>query len=126
MNRVTRRKRISHLGRDPRMNTLTRGVIRAGAVALGLATLGWSERAQAAGFATQHFGGEQGTVVATNPTAVYYNPGALGFSGGGALGLYGQLAVRTESWTRQAAPGDLMTTPDSQIGNYGTASLVNV
>jgi long-chain fatty acid transport protein len=105
------------------MKSLKRGVV--GASALGLAILGWSREAKASGFSAQRFGGEQGSVVATNPTAVYYNPGAMGFSGGGALGLYGTLALRRVTWNRAPAASDVQTT-DAQVGNIGEGRLFNV
>ncbi|HLK37094.1 MAG TPA: hypothetical protein VKU41_10120 [Polyangiaceae bacterium] len=104
---------------------MRRGVFGVGAVALGFATFGWSPSVHAAGFATQRFGGEQGGVLATNPTSVYYNPGAMGFTGNGALGVYGSAAFRNITWQHQAtvAPG---ASPDSQIGNSGEAHAFNV
>jgi long-chain fatty acid transport protein len=92
---------------------------------MGLAIAGWSPAAEASGYASQRIGGEQGSVLATNPTAVYFNPGGLGFSGGGALGVYGTLALREISWTHTAtpSPGD---PPGAQLGNSGRAHLFNV
>jgi long-chain fatty acid transport protein len=105
------------------MKSLKRGVVGAGAVAFAI--LGGSREAKASGFAAQRFGGEQGSVVATNPTAVYYNPGAMGFSGAGALGVYGTLALRSVTWSRAPAASDVPT-PDAQVGNIGEARLFNV
>jgi len=84
--------------------------------------------AKAAGFASQQFGGEQGTVVATNPTALYYNPGALGFSQGTAFGTYGSLAVRHATWTHPYSPtsGDVADPADAQGADTGEAKLLNV
>lgn len=85
-----------------------------------------SREAAAAGFATQHFGGEQGTVLATNPTSLYYNPAGLGFSEGIHLYIDGNIALRHATWTHQAPPPGQQDQPDSQVGNSGTASLFNV
>ena len=71
------------------MKSLRRCVVSAGAVALAMA--GGSREAKAAGFANTNAGGEQGTVVSTNPMALYYNPGAMAFAKGSQLGLYGAL-----------------------------------
>src|SRR5580704_9356064 len=72
---------------DPGMKSLRRCVVSAGAVALAMA--GGAREAKAAGFANTNAGGEQGTVVATNPMSLYYNPGAMAFAKGSQLGLYG-------------------------------------
>jgi long-chain fatty acid transport protein len=89
--------------------------------------VGSPRTAHAAGFATQQFGGEQGSVVATNPTAIYYNPGALGFSEGTELGMYGQLAIRHASWAHtKATDPDQMNPAVPQNANLGTANLLNV
>jgi long-chain fatty acid transport protein len=50
--------------------------------------------AAAAGFAAARFGGEHGNVTEHNPTAVYYNPGALALSEGVRLYVDGTLALR--------------------------------
>jgi long-chain fatty acid transport protein len=81
--------------------------------------------AGAAGFATAHFGGEHGSVVTTNPTALYYNPGSLGFSEGTHLFLDGQIALRGATWDHPAAPSD-PPSPPNNLGNSGHASLLNV
>ena len=97
------------------------------AAATTLSLLGISVgTAEAAGFASQQFGGEQGNVVATNPTALYYNPGALGFSPGTALGVYGSLAVRHATWTHQQAPSDIPDPANAQGADTGEARLLNV
>jgi long-chain fatty acid transport protein len=82
--------------------------------------------AWAAGFATQQFGGEQGNVLATNPTALYYNPGAMGFSEGTGLGLYGQLAIRTATWDHPQAASDIPDPSGAQGADTGKAKLTNV
>ncbi len=80
----------------------------------------------AAGFATAHFGGEQGSVVSTNPTALYYNPAGIGFSQGTDLYLDGQLALRGMSWQHALAPSDPADPPGGEGANAGTAHLFNV
>jgi len=97
----------------------------AGAMAGSLVGI-WTGTAGAAGFATQQFGGEQGSVVASNPTALYYNPGALGFSPGTALGMYGSLAVRHATWTHAKASTDQPDPADAQGADTGEAKLLNV
>src|SRR5271165_6872149 len=94
------------------------------ASALGIAVCGW--QASARGFATQTFGGEHGSVVETNPTALYYNPGAIGFSGNTGIGLYGALAVHSLTWTHAKAVDDLADPKDGQGANTGKATLLNV
>jgi long-chain fatty acid transport protein len=106
------------------MKSLRRCVVGAGAVALAAVT--GSRDAQAAGFANTRIGGEQGSVVATNPTALYYNPGAMGFASGSQLGLYGSLALRHFSWTRAGNPTtDVAPPAGAEASNIGTASLTN-
>jgi long-chain fatty acid transport protein len=84
-----------------------------------------TERAEAAGFATARFGGEHGSVVTTNPTAVYYNPAGIGFSDGAHLMLDGQIALRHVTYGRRSMPSD-PTDPAMNAGNTGVASLLNV
>jgi len=88
--------------------------------------LGAHRDARASGFDTAHFGGEHGSVVTTNPTALYYNPAGVGFSEGTHIFLDGNLAVRNMSWTHQLAPSDPPDPPGGQGANAGTAHLLNV
>jgi len=105
----------------------SRAIAAGGLVAVtALAGASWSRDARAAGFATAHFGGEQGTVVATNPTALYYNPAGIGFSKGTDIFLDGQLALRGASWDHALAPTDPTVPPDVAGANSGTAHLLNV
>ena len=53
--------------------------------------------AQAAGFASARFGGEHGHVLASNPTALYYNPAGIAFSQGTRLMVDGVVAWRQGS-----------------------------
>jgi long-chain fatty acid transport protein len=101
---------------------------RIGGLGAGVAAacLAWSGDAAAAGFATAHFGGEQGSVVATNPTALYYNPAGIGFSQGTDVFLDGQLALRGMTWNHALAPSDPPDPPGGEGANAGTARLFNV
>jgi long-chain fatty acid transport protein len=105
------------------MNRL-RGTVVVGALVVAVSA--WEQGANAAGFATQTFGGEHGNVVETNPTALYYNPGALGFSSGGSLGLYSSLAMHSVTWTHSQASDDYPDPPGAQGADTGKASLFNV
>jgi long-chain fatty acid transport protein len=104
------------------MKSLRRCVVVAGALAI--ATVCGAREAHAAGFANTRIGGEQGTVVSTNPTALYYNPGAMGLAHGSQLGMYGSLALRHATWDRPASPSDIQD-PATQVGNTGKASTFN-
>jgi long-chain fatty acid transport protein len=111
--------------RRPRTALAVAGVGALGAVA-GLVCVAWSSDAVAAGFATAHFGGEQGSVVTTNPTALYYNPAGIGFSEGTHVFLDGQLALRGMTWDHALAPTDPPDPPGGEGANSGTARLLNV
>ena len=107
------------------MNRLRGSLAAAGA--LSLAVCAWEGAAAAAGFATQTFGSEHGTVVDTNPTALYYNPGALGFgSKNGTIGMYGSLALHGITWKHDKAIDDYADPPGAEGANTGKASLLNV
>jgi long-chain fatty acid transport protein len=93
---------------------------------LFLAIAAGSREAAAAGFATQRFGGEQGSVVSTNPTALYYNPAGIGFSEGIHLYLDGDIALRHATWSHVAPQPGPSDPTDSQVGNSGDARLLNV
>jgi long-chain fatty acid transport protein len=82
--------------------------------------------AAASGNAIARFGGEHGTVNAINPTALYYNPGALGFSEGTQLFVDGQLALRSFSWEHARGQGDSPEPARYAGANYGTARALNV
>jgi long-chain fatty acid transport protein len=105
------------------MNRMGRIVV-AGGVCLAL--IGGAGTARAAGFATQHFGGEQGNVLTSNPTALYYNPAGIAFSKGIDLYLDGNIAIRHATWDHTAPPPGPSDDPNSQQGNSGTAHLLNV
>jgi long-chain fatty acid transport protein len=96
----------------------------AGAVCLAAAA--GAADARASGFATQHFGGEQGNVLTSNPTALYYNPAGIAFSEGIHLYLDGNIAIRHATWSHVAPKPGPSDPPDAQAGNNGTAHLLNV
>src|SRR5258708_769423 len=85
----------------------------------GVITLASIRSANAAGFASARFGGEHGNVTESNPFALYYNPGGLGFSKGVGAMLDVQLALRRTTWSHTAPPPDpaLSQPPDMQVGN---------
>jgi long-chain fatty acid transport protein len=93
------------------------------------AALLFPTRADAAGFASARFGGEHGNVLSINPTALYFNPGAMAFVVPDVT-LYADLSVamRSASYTheRSLAPTDLPEPPDGRGANYGKATLFNV
>ncbi|HTQ45751.1 MAG TPA: outer membrane protein transport protein [Polyangiaceae bacterium] len=110
---------------------MTRPARVAARAAVVLAVLGagaaWPLDARAAGFATARFGGEHGTVVTTNPTALYFNPAGIGFSDGTHVFLDGQLAMRNATWEHTLAPSDIVPqNPAGSEGNAGRAHLFNV
>ncbi len=85
-----------------------------------------SGTAHAAGFATARFGGEHGSVVTTNPTALYYNPAGIGFSEGVDVFLDGNLAFRTATVNHAPAPTDPPDPSGGEGANSGSAHLFNV
>jgi len=105
------------------MGTFRRSVVTGGIVLLAVTGAG---SADAAGFASARFGGELGNPVTTNPTALYYNPAGIAFSEGVDLFGDADLAIRHATWTHEA-PAPLASEQQySQVGNSGTASLLNV
>ncbi len=105
------------------MRTFRRNVVGASAVILAVAC---TRDARAAGFASARFGVELGKPVTTNPTALYYNPAGIAFSEGVDLFGDGDLAIRHATWTHQAPTPGPSDQPQSQAGNSGKASLLNV
>jgi long-chain fatty acid transport protein len=85
-----------------------------------------SGSARAAGFATARFGGEHGSVVTTNPTALYYNPAGIGFSHGTDVFVDGTLALRHLTYSHPAAASDPPDPPGASGANSGEAHLFNV
>jgi long-chain fatty acid transport protein len=101
-----------------------RGVLGLGVTALICAA--WPRAAHAAGFSLQHFGGEHGNVVETNPLALYYNPAGIAFSEGIHLYLDGEVAMRSETWDHPQPVKGTLDQPNGPVGNGGHASLFNV
>src|SRR5687767_15048388 len=94
-----------HLRRRPRYaSTIVRKVLFAALLA-GIVSA--SDLGHAAGFASARFGGEHGNVTAVNPTALYFNPGAIGLSEGAHLFLDGTLALRRVTWEHPPAANDV-------------------
>lgn len=99
----------------------------AGAVVLaGAFILAGAAPAHAAGFASARFGGEQGHPLASNPTALYYNPAGLGFSEGTAVLVDGVLALRQGSWDHGLAPSERVDPAGADGANTGRASFRNL
>ena len=105
------------------MKRIGRSVVAGGVCLAAAAAAG---DASASGFATQHFGGEQGNVLTSNPTALYYNPAGIAFSEGIHLYLDGNIAIRHATWSHVAPTPGPSDPPESQAGNTGTAHLLNV
>jgi long-chain fatty acid transport protein len=95
------------------------------ALALGFALL-LPASAEAAGFASARFGGEQGHVTASNPTALYFNPAGIGFSEGVALYVDGVLALRHGSWQHALSPSERVDPADASGANTGRATFRNL
>lgn len=96
------------------------------ASSLVLAALCGVTEARAAGFATARFGAEHGNVTETNPTALYFNPGAIGASVGLHLYADGLLALRRVTWTHPRAPNEVADPPGAAGANNGRAEALNV
>lgn len=115
-----------------------RKLILSGATA---AVLLGAAQAEASGLATARFGGERGTPMQSNATALYYNPGALAAADDG-IGAFLDVNVawRTANYTRTPIPGceagadsstcsypNEVPEPSDAVGaNNGSASLGNV
>lgn len=84
----------------------------------------WAGPAAASGFSVARFSGEHGHPTTDNPTALYFNPGALRtrrvelF----ADGLFG---LRRVTYTREAQPSDEPDAPGAAGANVGRATLRN-
>src|SRR5690348_16756158 len=109
--------------RSPCRRAMSRTLLVLGGVA---AVATWAHGAKASGFAAARFGGELGGVMATNPTALYYNPAGIGFSTGTSLFVDGSLAIRHFSWRHRRAPTDAPDPPGGEGANTGTAAVTNV
>lgn len=97
-----------------------------GAAALVLGVLCCVTETRAAGFATARFGAEHGNVTEVNPTALYFNPGAIGASEGLHLYADGTLALRRVTWTHPSAPSDGADPPGAAGANSGRAEALNL
>ena len=93
------------------------------------ALLGLGGDARATGIVVARFGGEQGTPVSANTTAMYYNPAMLGSLRGTNLFIEGSFALRMLSYDRHVDaidnPGVMPGTPDTDA-HAGEASLTNL
>src|SRR5205814_1352792 len=98
--------------------TVTVGVLAAGVL--------WAPASFASGFAAARFGGELSGVTSSNPTALYYNPGAMGFSTGTSLFGDASVAIRHFSWEHPRSPYDGPDPPGGEGANAGTAQITNV
>src|SRR6266545_1532736 len=104
--------------------------MRSGRAPLLLALIGTSTMSasvsRASGFAAARFGGELGGVTSTNPTALYYNPGGIGFSSGTSLFGDGTVALRHFSWEHPRSQYDGADPPGGEGANAGKAEVFNV
>jgi long-chain fatty acid transport protein len=85
--------------------------------------------ASAGGFMTTTFGGEEGHVATSHPSATYYNPAGLALRGGTRFVLEGSLGYRKVTYERPPeAIGDPGggTPTDALTANSGKAELTNV
>jgi long-chain fatty acid transport protein len=84
-------------------------------------------RVNASGFSTALFGGTHNTAADVGPTALYYNPGAIGFAQGQQLLLETVFALRHVGYERPASaidPGTLSALDDAGLDRKaGTAAL---
>ncbi len=101
-------------------------------VALGALLV--ASQAMASGFMVARFGGEHGHPTTANPTAMYYNPGALSLSKGTKIMIDGSLAWRKFTYTRDPGAIDNVLeegelgagTPADQVhANSGEGGLTN-
>ena len=93
---------------------------------LGVSALGLvvSSTALGSGFATARFGGEHGYAATSDPTALYYNPGALTLGTDTQVMFDMTAALRNATYQRTPESGEAPS--DETTGNYGTANLQNV
>jgi long-chain fatty acid transport protein len=82
--------------------------------------------AHASGYSIASFGGEQGTPMTTNATALYYNPSGIADSEGGHLYVDANTAWRHAGYDRPASPSDAPVPPGAEGANTGHASLLNL
>jgi long-chain fatty acid transport protein len=67
-----------------------------------------------------------GNVTEGNPTALYFNPGAITASQGLHLYADGLLVLRRLTWTHPAAPNEMPDPPGAQGANSGRAEAFNL
>ncbi len=82
--------------------------------------------AHAAGFASAEFGGEHGNVIATNPTALYFNPAGIAFLEGTTFYGGGVVALRRGSWAHAQAATELPPPPGAEGADSGEARFSNL
>lgn len=85
-------------GPGARRAIVVRGCLRLAALVVCLSPAA----ARAGGFATARFGGEHGTAADVLPTALYYNPGAIGLLDGHHLMIDAAIGLRTADYERDA------------------------
>ena len=79
-----------------------------------------------AGLSVARFGGEHGTPMTTEATAIYYNPSGLADSEGGHAFGDLNLAFRGASYEHAKAPTDTPVPAGAEGANTGRATLFNV
>lgn len=99
--------------------------MRRTALLLAAATFLAPAAAHAAGFSTARFGAERGTPVSANPTALFYNPGAIAESTGLQIFVDGAFAFRSASFSHTQAATDVAEPAGAEGANNGSASLFN-
>src|SRR5260370_39885999 len=111
----------------PSRNVVSRGGCRCiGAAAIAVSALACPSTANASAFASARFGGEQGSVVARNPTALYYNPAGIAYEEGTDVFVDGQLALRHITWDHPRAPSHPVDPPRGEGANTSHASAPNL
>src|SRR5688572_18513299 len=75
----------------------------------------------ASGLAAAEFGGEQGNVVTTNPTALYFNPAGIALGEGTRLYVSGVLGLRRGSWLHTRAASELPEPAGAEGADTGQA-----
>ncbi len=99
-----------------------RATVMGGAFVVGALCMGGGS-AQAGGFATARFGGEQGHPTADSPTAIYYNPAGLALGKGTRIFAEGLFAYRDVSYDRPV--GAIHNVGDNQVGTPTDAVSAN-
>jgi long-chain fatty acid transport protein len=78
------------------------------------------------GLSIARFGGEHGTPMTTEPTAIYYNPSGIADSEGGHVMADLNIAARRATYTHSPAASDAMPPSGLEGANAGRATLFNV